>query len=151
MLAPDPQETAAALRLTVGRLVRRVRREASVLPPSRMAVLGRLDRDGPQTIADLAAAERVSHQSMTRLVAALVSAGLAKPAPPPAADRRRKPVAIAAGGRTALEAQRRERSGWLAAAIATELTAAEQRTLAEAVTLLDRLVAHGPADGGAPG
>jgi DNA-binding MarR family transcriptional regulator len=138
---PDPQQTAADLRLAVGRLVRRVRRETSVLPPARMAVLGRLDRDGPLTIADLAAAERVSHQSMTRLVASLREANLVRPAPPPADDRRRKPFALAAAGRAALDAQRTHRSSWLATAIATELTAAEQRTLAAAIPLLDRLTA----------
>jgi DNA-binding MarR family transcriptional regulator len=138
---PDAQQTAADLRLAVGRLVRRVRRETSVLPSARMAVLGRLDRDGPQTVADLAAAERVSHQSMTRLVAALREANLVRPAPSPAEDRRRKPIALSPAGRAALNHQRAHRSSWLATAISTELTAAEQRTLAAAIPLLNRLTA----------
>jgi DNA-binding MarR family transcriptional regulator len=138
MPALDPQQTAADLRLAVGRFVRRVRAEASTLPPSQMAVLGRLDREGPLTIADLAAAERVSHQSMTRLVATLSAARLVK-AGPRAPDRRRKLLAISAAGHRALTAQRTHRTDHLAAAIATQLTDDEHHTLAQAAALLDRL------------
>jgi DNA-binding MarR family transcriptional regulator len=137
---PDPQQTAADLRLAVGRFVRRVRAEISTLPPSQMAVLGRLDREGPLTVADLATAERVSHQSMTRLVATLSTAGLVE-AGPRSADRRRKLLAISTAGHRALAEQRTRRTDRLATAIATELTDDEHRTLAQAAALLDRLAA----------
>jgi DNA-binding MarR family transcriptional regulator len=142
----DPHVTAADLRLAVGRLVREMRRETTGLPPRQAAVLGHLDRSGPLTVADLAAAERVSHQAMTRLVAALADAGLVGPVPRGTAaadlDRRRKPLALSAAGRRALEAQRAHRSSRLAAAITAELTDEEHRALARAIGLLDRLAQH---------
>ncbi|WP_394554865.1 MarR family winged helix-turn-helix transcriptional regulator [Agromyces sp. MMS24-JH15] len=139
-MTPDAAETAADLRLAIGRLVRRTRRETTTLPPSQAAVLGRIDRDGPQTVADLAASERVSHQSMTRLVGDLVASGLAAVAtPPPGADRRRKPVTLTEAGAAALREQRSLRSTHLARAIETRLSAAEHRTLAAAIPLLERL------------
>ncbi|WP_395244246.1 MarR family transcriptional regulator [Agromyces sp. MMS24-K17] len=137
-MPPDAEQTAADLRLTVGRLVRR--REASTLPPSTMAVLGRLDRDGPQTVADLATAERVSHQAMTRRVGGLVDAGLAAAAAAtPGADRRRKPLELTDAGAATLREQRSLRSTHLARAIEARLSPAEQRTLAAAIPLLERL------------
>lgn len=140
---PDAGQTATDLRLAVGRLVRRTRREASTLPPSQMAVLGRLDRDGPQTVAALAGAERVSHQSMTRLVGALVDAEFVEPltpaALPPGSDRRRKPLALTAAGAAAVQEQRGLRSTHLARAIETRLSPAEHRALAAAIPLLERL------------
>jgi DNA-binding MarR family transcriptional regulator len=132
-------DDAAALRLAVGRFVRRVRQDTTALPSSQAAALGRLDRDGPQTVADLAAAERVSHQSMARLVRALGEQGLVEPARAPAGDRRRRPWRATARGRTALGEQRSRRVDWLADAMRRELTAAERRTLIEATALLERL------------
>jgi len=140
---PDAGQTAADLRLAVGRLVRRTRRETTTLPPSQLAVLGRLDRDGPQTVADLAAAERMSHQSMTRVTGALIAAELAAPAAPhPGGDRRRKPLALTGPGAAAVHEQRTRRSTHLARAIETRLSPAEHRALAAAIPLLERLAAE---------
>lgn len=136
---------AAALRLAIGRFVRRVRQDTAVLPPSQAAALGRLDRDGPQTVADLAAAERVSHQSMSRLVRTLQERGLVEAsARAPSGDRRRRPWQATERGRGLLDAQRAQRVDWLAEAMRRELTAQERRTLAEAAALLERL-ADAPA------
>jgi DNA-binding MarR family transcriptional regulator len=132
-------DDAAALRLAVGRFVRRVRQDASTLPSSQAAALGRLDRDGPQTVADLAAAERVSHQSMARLVQALRDQGLVEPAEAPPGDRRRRPWRPTPLGRALLDEQRSRRVDWLAEAMRRELTAAERRTLVEATALIERL------------
>src|ERR1700679_2228677 len=66
---------AHELRETIGRVLRRLRAQPG---PSvgRMAVLGRLDRDGPASISDLAARERMRPQSMPQTVHDLESAGL---------------------------------------------------------------------------
>ncbi|HMJ32775.1 MAG TPA: MarR family transcriptional regulator [Baekduia sp.] len=136
--APDVARTAADLRLALGRLVRQVRREASLLPIGQAAVLGHLDRTGPMTTSDLAAAERVRPQSMARTVALLVGLGLVEQAPHPT-DGRKILVSASAAGRAALEDQRERRAGWLAEAIAEKLTPAEQKTLASSVALLGRL------------
>ena len=75
-------QLAHELRETVGRLVRRLRAEPG--PPfAQLAVLGRLDREGPASISDLAAAERMRPQSMAQTVRDLEDAGLVSRRPDP--------------------------------------------------------------------
>jgi DNA-binding MarR family transcriptional regulator len=135
--APDVARTAADLRLTLGRLARQVRAEAS-MPMGQTAVLGHLYRTGPMTTSDLAAAERVRPQSMARTVALLVGLGLVEQQPHPT-DGRKVLLSVSPAGRAALEEQRERRAGWLAEAIAEKLSPAEQKTLARGVELLARL------------
>ena len=71
----------------LGRLIRRLRAE-NRFPLSQGAVLGRLDREGAQSIGDLATAERVRPQSMTQTVDdSRPMAWSAPPDPPTAAAR----------------------------------------------------------------
>jgi len=134
---PDPALMASDLRVVLGQLMRRLRAEHR-FPLSQGAVLGRLDREGPQSVSDLAAAERVRPQSMAQTVTDLESDGLVERRPDPA-DRRRALVSLTGQGREALEADRRHREGWLAGAIAEDLSAEEQEVLRHAVELLRRL------------
>ena len=53
-----------------------------------MTVLGRLDREGPASISDLAAAERMRPQSMAQTVRDLEAAGLVSRRPDPDDGRR---------------------------------------------------------------
>lgn len=129
--------TASELRLVLGQLVRRLRREYS-FPVAHATVLSRLDREGPQTTSALAAAERVRPQSMAQTLAELGSARLVARRPDPA-DRRQILIELTGEGRARIDADRRRREGWLAAAIAAELTAEEQDILIAAVPLLRRL------------
>jgi DNA-binding MarR family transcriptional regulator len=101
-------------------------------------VLGRLDREGPQSTSDLAAAERVRPQSMAQTLADLETDGLITRRPDPD-DRRRTLIVLSDEGRATLELDRSHRVGWLTGAIETELSSAEQRTLRRAVELLGRL------------
>jgi DNA-binding MarR family transcriptional regulator len=134
----DPALLASELRVVIGQLIRRLRAEHG-FPLSQGAVLGRLDREGPWTVSDLAAAERVRPQSMAQTVGDLETDGLVARTPDPA-DGRRALVELTDAGRAALEADRRKREGWLAEAITRELSAEDQKTLADAVELLRRLV-----------
>jgi DNA-binding MarR family transcriptional regulator len=134
----QPETLAGDLRVVIGRLVRRLRAERRGLPLAQLTVLGRLDRGGPSAISFLAAAEHVRPQSMAATVTALERAGLVTRAPD-AADRRRVLIDMSAAGRDALAADRRRREGWLAEAIARDLSAEERRTLREAIGLLGRL------------
>jgi DNA-binding MarR family transcriptional regulator len=102
------------------------------------AVLGRLDRRGPQSVSDLAAAERVRPQSMAQTVGELEAAGLVTRAPDPS-DGRRALVNLTAEGRVVLGADRAQREGWLAQAISQGFSSPEQAILFEAVELLRRL------------
>lgn len=137
----DVARLASDLRLTVGRLVRRVRAESSLMPVGQTAVLGRLDREGPMTTSDLAAAERVRPQSMARTVSLLQDDGFVRSEAHPT-DGRKTLLRIAPIGLEKLHAQRDAREHWLAEALADELTAAERRALRKAMVLLDRLAEH---------
>jgi DNA-binding MarR family transcriptional regulator len=133
----DASGTASELRLVLGQLVRRLRVENS-FPTSQVAVLARLDREGPQTASDLAAAERVRPQSMAQTVAELQAAGFVARRPHPL-DRRRILIELTGEGAAALADDRRRREGWLARTIETELSPEEQETLARVVPLIRRL------------
>ena len=131
---------ASELRLVLGQLVRRLRVEYS-FPVAQASVLSRLDREGPQTTSTLAAAERVRPQSMAGTLAELESAGLIARRPDPG-DRRRIQIELTQRGCERLLEERGKREDWLAAAIAAQLSAEEQRTLLAAVPLLQRLSGH---------
>jgi DNA-binding MarR family transcriptional regulator len=133
---------ASDLRVVLGRLLRRLRAEHR-FPLSQGAVLGRLDREGTSSIGALAVAERVRPQSMAQTIADLQAAGLvARRADE--SDRRRTLIELTALGREALAEDRLGREGWLAGAIAADLSAEERRVLARAVELLGRLADSDP-------
>ena len=139
---PVPTKTNSALlasdlRVVLGGLMRRLRAEHR-FSLSQGAVLGRLDRQGPGAVSDLAVAERVRPQSMAQTVAELEAAGLVARRPDPD-DRRRALVELTPQGLATLQADRRQREGWLAEGIRDQLTAEEQTVLARAVELLRRL------------
>jgi DNA-binding MarR family transcriptional regulator len=128
---------ASELRLVLGQLVRRLRREYT-FPVAQATVLSRLDREGAQTTSALAAAERVRPQSMAQTIAELAAEALVTRRPDPA-DGRQILIELTGEGRDRLHEERRRREGWLAEAIAAELTAEEQQVLIAAVPLLRRL------------
>jgi DNA-binding MarR family transcriptional regulator len=107
------------------------------LSPTQAGVLGRLEREGKQSIGALATVERVRPQSMSQTVVELEAAGLVARSPDEK-DGRRSLIALTDDGRKVLRRDRVQRDNWLAGAIA-ELGAEDQELLAKAVTLLDRL------------
>lgn len=129
---------AEDLRAVVARLVRRLRAGYTV-PAHQFSVLRTIERVGPQTTSSLAAAELVRPQSMAHTVQQLDAAGFVTRTPDPT-DGRQTLIGLSDGGRTALEEQRRDMTGWLSEAIDERLDADEQARLAEAVRLLGRLV-----------
>jgi DNA-binding MarR family transcriptional regulator len=133
----DSGPLASELRVVLGRLIRRLRTEHR-FSLSQGSVLGRLDREGPQSTSKLASAERVRPQSMGQTVAELESQGLIARRPDPA-DGRSSLVELTDAGRTELREDRGRREGWLAEAIEENLSDAERETLDEAVRLLGRL------------
>lgn len=133
----DPALLASELRVLLGRLVRRLRAERHS-PISHTAVLSRLEREGEQSVSDLAQAERVRPQSMAQTVAELEQLGQLARRPDPG-DRRRALVELTAEGLSVLHADRRRSEGWLAQAIANDFTAPEQALLSDALELLRRL------------
>ena len=67
----------------LGQLIRRLRAEHR-FSLSQGTVLGRLDREGAQSVSDLAVAERVRPQSMAQTVGDLEGDGLVDRRPTPA-------------------------------------------------------------------
>jgi DNA-binding MarR family transcriptional regulator len=134
---PTTALLAHELRETLGRLVRRLRAEPG---PSagRMAVLGRLDRDGPASISDLAAGERMRPQSMAQTIHDLESDELVSRRPDPA-DGRRAFIELTTSGLDLLQTTRAQRETWLTGALENELDADERATVHDALTLLSRI------------
>jgi DNA-binding MarR family transcriptional regulator len=137
MTKPDTARIASELRFVLGQLLRRLRAEHR-FSLSQGAVLGRLDREGPQSVSDLAASERMRQQSMAQTVSDLEADGLVERRPDPQ-DRRRALVSLTEQGIATLQAERRQREGWLARAITDDLSPEEQAVLRDAVELLRRL------------
>ena len=135
--SPDPAHLASELGAVLGLLVRRLRVQRP-FPLSHATVLGRLCREGPQSVSDLAHAEHVRPQSMAQTVSELESGGLVTRHPDPG-DRRRAVVEVTAEGVELREHERSRRDGWLAQAITGQLSADEQAELRETVDLLRRL------------
>jgi DNA-binding MarR family transcriptional regulator len=133
----DVAPLAAELRYSLGQILRRLRVEHG-FPLPQGAVLGRLDREGPQSVSDLAAGARMRPQSMAQTVRELEERGLVARRPDPD-DGRRAFVELTDAGHAALDADRAHRDGWLAGALERELTARERALLAQAAPLLRRL------------
>jgi DNA-binding MarR family transcriptional regulator len=138
----DGQYAAAAteVRRGVVSLARRLRLERNELGLTalELSVLGHLHRRGPLTPGELATAERVQPQSLTRTLAAVEEAGLASRQSDPA-DGRRSLLAITDQGQAGLRTEMEQRDKWLAAAMAAELTTTEIGLLRLAGSLLERL------------
>jgi DNA-binding MarR family transcriptional regulator len=133
----DIGQLAAELRVVIGQIVRRLRAEHG-FSLAQGTVLGSLDRIGPQSISDLAAAARVRPQSMAQTVHELEATGLVERRPDPG-DRRRAFVSLTAAGMERLTADRRHREGWLARVIAEDLSDDERAALRRAAPVLRRI------------
>ncbi|OBF36669.1 MarR family transcriptional regulator [Mycobacterium sp. ACS1612] len=133
------EDVARALLLCVGLLQRRLRQipVTDELSFPQIAALGRLDRCGPATAADLARQEQISPQSMGATLGELEASGFVKRQPDPA-DGRRILLSLSAAGRRALNRRRNARVEQLAKGLA-EFTDAELEQLAVAAPLIERL------------
>jgi DNA-binding MarR family transcriptional regulator len=135
----DAIAEAAAVRQGVQRLSRRLQgeRSAAGLSLTKTSLLGHLARRGDLSPGELAAADRLQPQSVTRVLAELERDGLVQRYRHPA-DKRARRMRITVTGRATLSADMRRRDEWLADAM-TELSATERATLLEAADLLARL------------
>src|ERR1700722_3893179 len=77
---PDVTEVAAALRVSIGLLLRRMRQVRPDGEPSlpETSALARLDRTGPATSSTLAKLDQISPQSMGATLAGLEARGLVR-------------------------------------------------------------------------
>jgi DNA-binding MarR family transcriptional regulator len=131
---------AAALRRGTTNLSRRLRMERPETgePLLELSVLGHLSVRGPMTPGELAAAERVQPQTLTRTLAALEAKGQIS-RQTDIADRRRSLLSVTEAGRRLLLRDMRQRDSWLALAMTQNLTPTECELLRLAAGLMERL------------
>ena len=135
----DATELAARLRLGVTRLARRLRQEAEAdITPSQLAALSTIERHQPMTVGDLSAHERVQPPTMTRVVSALVEAGLVAREPDPS-DRRVGWLRLTPEGARFLARGRTRKEAFLAKRL-RRMEPDRLLILRQAADLLDELV-----------
>jgi DNA-binding MarR family transcriptional regulator len=138
-------ESAVAVRRAVMSLGRRLRaqRPADSRPSLELSVLGLLHHRGPMTPGELAVAEHVQPQTLTRTLTSLEEGRLVTRTAHPE-DGRRALLALTEAGLAALRNDMAVRDDWLASAMTDGLTETERELLRLASALLERL-ADAPA------
>ena len=139
MADPDLRDLANRLHSAAIRLLRTLRREddGSGLSAPRLSALSVIAFAGPLSLAELAAAEQVRPPTMSRIVDALVAAGLVAREPAPT-DRRSVRLTATDRGRRLMEAGRERRVRALVQRLG-QLSDYERRALARGVELLERV------------
>ncbi|GAA1300300.1 winged helix DNA-binding protein [Planotetraspora silvatica] len=124
------------------RLARRLRAErpAESLSGAKLSVLAHLYRNRGMTPKEIAAADHVRAQSMTRVLADLERHGLVARDRDPS-DGRQSLLTLTPAGEAALIEDMSHRDDWLGTAIARHLSPAERHLLYLAGELMDRLAA----------
>jgi DNA-binding MarR family transcriptional regulator len=132
-------DVAARLRLAVTRTARRLRQEAGPgLSPTLLAALATIERHGPITPSDLAAAERVQRPTATRVVTRLEEQDLAERRDDPR-DGRSCFVSVTPRGAALLKEQRNRKTAFLAARL-DDLPADDIQALDRAAEILERVL-----------
>jgi DNA-binding MarR family transcriptional regulator len=136
----EAEAIATRLRTCLGPLVRKVRalRTESELTLAQLSLLARIDRHGPTTAVDLAAAELITRQSAAGLITALEEKGFISREVDPD-DGRRLIVTMTPYGADWMMGVRRSIVDRLATTIGTEFTPDEQELFLKAIPLLERL------------
>jgi DNA-binding MarR family transcriptional regulator len=137
---PDPGDVAAALRVSIGLFMRRLRQAPmpGELTLPEISALSRLDRAGPATPGELARAEQISPQAMGVTLSGLEHRGLIERHPDPG-DGRRAVMSLTGAGQRAVRNKRAARTEQLAKALTDGFTPAELHTLMAAAPLIERL------------
>ncbi|MEV1172002.1 MarR family transcriptional regulator [Nonomuraea sp. NPDC049784] len=130
---------ASALRVSMARLTRRLRRQAAAhsLTPTQFATLAAVERHSGITPGELAELEKVQPPSMTRVIAALEERGLVSRGPHPT-DRRQVTVNVTEAAQKLLKEERRRKEAWLTQRL-KELTPEERSILRQAAPILEKL------------
>ena len=135
---PDVDDIAGALRFTALRLSRLLRQQDdSGLAPSLTSALAIVERDGPLSLGELAAAEQVSPPTTTKVVEKLEAKGLLERIRDEQ-DRRVYRVRTTVRGRRLLEATRIRRTAWLANQL-RDLPPEDLERVADALHALERI------------
>jgi DNA-binding MarR family transcriptional regulator len=135
--ASDP-ELADRLGMAAVRLARLLRQQDEAdLTPTMRAALGTIEREGPVTLGELAAIERVAPPTVTKVVGKLEDAGLVVREHDDV-DRRVCRVLLSDRGQGWLAADRKRRRDWLTDQL-RELDDGDVQRLAAAVEVIEGL------------
>jgi DNA-binding MarR family transcriptional regulator len=139
----DIDELAAALRVGVGLVVRRLREAPAEgeLTMSERSALRRLERCGPTTSSALAKMEQISPQSMGATMSGLEIRGMVVRHPDPE-DGRRVLLSVTEAALEEMSRRRTEHTATLARALAGGFTPEELVILAAAAPLIERLAEY---------
>ena len=137
-------DTAARLRVVIGRLSRRLRTtaagSAAGLTPTRVSVLLTVVREGPIRVSALAESESLNPTMLSRIIADLVDGGLLARTSDDG-DRRAAWVEATEDGRGLAQRMRRERTDAVNEAL-EGLAPADRRLLEKALPALEELAEH---------
>jgi DNA-binding MarR family transcriptional regulator len=136
-------DSAARLRLAIVRTARRLRQEAAEEPgepltPTAIAALGSIERHGMLTPSELAEIERVKRPTVTRILNALIEAGLVDRTADPA-DGRSARVSVTPAGRERLRRLRKRKNVYLVRRM-RGLPAEDVATLDRAAEILEGML-----------
>ncbi len=136
-------ELAAELRTTLGNLKRKLQQQGGQndFNASQIAVLLRLEKDGPTTVSSLARAEGMRPQSMSAVIAPLEEKGFVVGAADPN-DGRKTLMSLTKACKKWIEDGRAARQDWLTQAIQQKLSPHEQKQVSSAIRLLARLTEY---------
>jgi len=133
-------QLATELRTTFGNLKRKVRQQGGQndLTSSQIAVILRIEKDGPATVSSLARVEGMRPQSMSAVIAPLEEMGFVAGSADPN-DGRKTLMSLTKACKKKIEDGRAARQDWLAQAIQQKLSPHEQKQVSSAIQLLARL------------
>jgi DNA-binding MarR family transcriptional regulator len=137
---PGVDDVAAALQMSIGLCIRQLRQMQTQgdLSLSEASALKRLDRNGLNSVTELAKAEQISVQSMGVTLRALEARGLVKRRPHPS-DGRRVVLSITKSGTRVLGDKHNARTEQLAKVLSNGFSPLERRQLMIAAPLIERL------------
>jgi DNA-binding MarR family transcriptional regulator len=138
----DTPQIAAELTMAMTRLRARLRNESSAPDRpwtwSQLSSLLRVIENGSLTASELAQIEHVRPQSIAETVTALKAEALIETAPDPT-DRRKSLISATARGREVATSVIERREEWLAHALESVATPAEQQLVADAIAVLNKI------------
>jgi len=139
-LSPSAVQASRAIRTVIGRVRRRILNaaEREDISLGQESVLARLFDKPGISASELAAAEGVRHQSITKTITSLTALGLVERRPDPE-DGRRLLIALTEVGHRRAEVGKQARQEWLANELQEKCTESERRAVLAAMTILERL------------
>jgi DNA-binding MarR family transcriptional regulator len=135
-------EIAEQLRFVISRLVKILRSQIKndeLLSLTESSTLASVYQYAEILPSELAAIEKVTAQSMSQIIQALLGHGYIKKTSS-TSDKRKVIITITAAGKKTVEKRRHEKQEWLAQSLFEKTTQREKETLINAIKVLTKLV-----------